>query len=65
MEFAGRLERGKKDLEFSGDFPMYLRAADRQLRNEFNESTRCGAADTYGHTRRAPQRGKYNENDKK
>ena len=46
-------------MEFRDDFAVYLRTVGRQLRNEFNESPRCGDADTYDHTRKVPNKGNH------
>ena len=59
-QFSGEINVVGEDLEFRGDFSAYLRTDGGPLRNEFNESPRWGDADTYGHTRRIPKKGKYN-----
>ena len=59
MEFTGRLGR-EGVLKFLGGISVYLRPIGRQLRSEFNGSSRCGDADTYDHTRRIPREGNRN-----
>ena len=62
MDYAERMERDEQDMEFSANFAVYLRTIDSKLQHEFNgNNIRWGVADTYGHTRRAPQTGKYND----
>ena len=60
-EFAGKMERGANDMEFRWNFSAYLRTSDRQLKNDFiGNNTWLEYADTYDHTRRIAQKGKYN-----
>ena len=42
MELADRLERGEQDVEFRGDFSVYLRTIGSKLQHGFGESTRRG-----------------------
>ena len=52
IDIAARSARGVEDLEFRGNYSVYLRTIGRQLQNEFSENnTRWGVADTYDHTR--------------
>ena len=62
IDFAERMGRGEQDMEFLGDFSVYLRAIGSHLRDEFGENnTRWENADTYDRTRRIPHRGKYGD----
>ena len=59
MVAAGRFERREEGLECrdGDDLSSYLRTIDRQLQNEFNESSRFRGADTYDHKRMIPKKG--------
>ena len=62
MGFVKRAGRDVPDLKLREAHQLYLRAIDRQLRNQLGAQSRWGDVDTYDHNRKPP--GKCMRNDR-